>query len=56
MTTAHYGPTTAEAERSKRKMKEWSVQMLAKPGAVKEFMVKNGFVTKTGKLPKKYRS
>ena len=54
MTTGHYGPTTEESLRTRRKLKEWSAKMLATPGAVREFMVKNGFVTKTGKLPKRY--
>jgi hypothetical protein len=55
MTIGHYGPTTEEAKRFIRKMNKWADELVAKPGAAKEFLVKHGFVTKSGKLTKRYR-
>lgn len=54
MTTERFGPTTEEARRSIRKMKEWGAKMRANPDAAKEFLVKHGFITKAGKLTRRY--
>lgn len=55
MTIGQYGPTTEEAKRFIRKMKKWTDELLAKPGEAKKFLVEHGFVTKSGKLTKRYR-
>ena len=54
MTYGGFGPTHEEAQRMIEKMKKWTDQLLAKPGAAKKFLIKHGFVTKGGKLPKRY--
>jgi hypothetical protein len=55
MTTGHNTPTPEEAKRWNRKADKWMKEVLATPGAAKAFLVKGGFITKSGKLAKKYR-
>lgn len=54
MTTEQFGPTTEEARRSIQKIKEWGAKLRAKPQAAREFLVKHGFITKSGKLTRRY--
>lgn len=54
MNYASFGPTHEETERMIKDMKAWSKAMLAKPGAAKKFLIKHGFMTKGGKLTKRY--
>ena len=54
MTYGGFGPTHEEAQIMIKKMKKWADELLAKPGAAKKFLIKHGFVTKGGKLPKRY--
>ncbi len=43
-----------EAKLSIRKMRAKAKQLMSTPGAMEKFLVKGGFVTKSGKLPKRY--
>ena len=54
MTIGHYGPTTEEAKVAIRKMNEWARQFVSKPEAARKFLIKYGFITKSGKLTKRY--
>ena len=49
-----YGPSPEETQRMIKKMKAWTKAMLAKPGAARKFLIKHGFITKGGKLTKRY--
>ena len=55
MTFGHYGPTTEETKRAIKRMNEWAAQFESKPEEARKFLVKHGFITKTGKLAKRYR-
>jgi len=55
MTIGHYGPTTEETKRAIKRMNEWAAQFESKPEEARKFLVKHGFITKTGKLAKRYR-
>ena len=54
MQTGSFGPTHEEAQLIIKKMNAWAKALAAKPGAAKAFLIKHGFVTKGGKLPKRY--
>jgi hypothetical protein len=43
-----------EAKRFIRKMRAKLKELRATPGAMDKFMIKGGFITKSGKLPKRY--
>ena len=47
-------PSTEETKRMIKKMDAWTKEIAAKPGAAKRFLVKHGFITKNGKLTKRY--
>ena len=54
MTYGGFGPSTGETKRMIEKMDAWTKKIAAKPGAAKRFLVKHGFITRTGKLTKRY--
>jgi hypothetical protein len=54
MSTGHHSPTAEEAAQFGREMRKFVDELLAS-GKAKEWMVKRGFLTKSGKLPKRYR-
>jgi hypothetical protein len=45
----------AEAKETIEKMKKRTRQLIRKPGAARAFLIKHGFITKSGKLTKQYR-
>ena len=54
MTYGGFGPSTEETKRMIEKMDAWTKKIAAKPGAAKRFLIKHGFITRTGKLTKRY--
>jgi len=51
---AGFGPTHEEAQHILKKMDAWAKALAAKPGAAKKFLIKHGFITRSGKLTKRY--
>jgi hypothetical protein len=45
----------AEAKESIEKMRKKTQQLIRKPGAARAFLIKHGFITKSGRLTKQYR-
>jgi hypothetical protein len=37
-----------------RQMRQFARELLSKPGAAKAFLIEGGFITKSGKLSKRY--
>jgi hypothetical protein len=48
--------TAKEIDRQVQSFKAAAERLRADPEKAKEFMVRHGFITPTGKLPKRYRS
>ena len=54
MTYGGFGPSTEETKRMIKKLNKWADDLAKNPDEARKFFIKHGFITKSGKLTKRY--
>ena len=49
-----FGPSHEEVQRMIKKLNKWAGDLAKNPDEARKFFIKHGFITKTGKLTKRY--